>query len=380
MTVDTRGRRAAQAVVKAAEHLGPAPELGGVRRRMRRRATIRAGLAGLALILAAAVLWPRLTPPGQPESIRPEPVLSGVPGMDRRIRDAIPTGQTTRTDLAVGPDAVWVLNRNRLPGPDLLVRVDPATDRVTARIPVGRNAIRVAVGEGSVWVLRSSPERADLVEVDPARNLVVGARQVWATSDPDGSLAEQLVVAGGSAWFVAQPGLVRYDLRSNAAHTVLAASRYSPLNGGLAAAGDSIWVGAGGSVLRVRLSDAAVLAPINLAALGVIPIDGLATGGRELWVLGYGQAVNVDPDAGRVVASVELRSDHPADLTPGRVAADSTVVAARGRASLYLLDPAANRAQPPVPLPGTGTLGVGAGAVWVTDDARGRLLRVDPQP
>jgi len=129
---------------------------------------------------------------------------------------------------------------------------------------------------------------------------VVGARQVWATSDPDGSLAEQLVVAGGSAWFVAQPGLVRYDPRSNAAHTVLAASCSSPLNGGLAAAGDSIWVGAGGSVLRVRLSDAAVLAPINLAALGVIPIDGLATGGRELWVLGYGQAVIVDPDAGRV--------------------------------------------------------------------------------
>jgi hypothetical protein len=379
MSVDTRGRRAAQAAVKAAERLGPAPELGGLRRRMRRRAAIRAGVAGLALILAAAVLWPRLTPPGQPESIRPELVLSGVPGMDRRVRDAIPTGQTTRTDLAVSPDAVWVLNRNRLPAQDLLVRVDPATDQVVARIPVGRNALRVTVGEGSVWVLRSSPEGADLVEVDPARNLVVGTRQVWATSDPDGSLSEQLVVAGGSAWFVAQPGLVRYDLRSNAAHTVLSASRYSPLSG-LAAAGDSIWVGSAGSVQRVRLSDAAVLAPINLAALGVIPIDGLASGGGTLWVFGYGQAVNVDPASGRVVATAELRTDRPADLQPGLVAADSTVVAARSRTSLYLLDPAATRAQAPVPLPGTGALGVGAGTVWVTDNARGRLLRVDPQP
>ena len=379
MTVDTRGRRAAQAVVKAAERLGPAPELGGIRRRMRRRAAIRAGLAGLALILAAAVLWPRLTPPGEPESIRPKLVLSGVPGMDRRVRDAIPTGQTTRTDLAVASDAVWVLNRNRLPAQDLLVRVDPATDRVVARIPVGGNAIRVTVGEGSVWVLRSSPERADLVQVDPARNLVVGARQVWATSNPDGSLAEQLVVAGGSAWFVAQPGLVRYDLRANAAHTVLAASRYSPLFG-LAAAGDSIWVGSAGSVVPVRLSDAAVLAPVNLAALGVIPIDGLATGGGELWVLGYDQAVKVNPQTGRVVSSVELRSGTSADLQPGLVAADSTVVAARGRTSLDLLDLAANRALAPVPLPGAGAIGVGAGAVWVTDNARGRLLRVDPQP
>ena len=319
------------------------------RRRMRRRAAIRAGLVGLALILAAAVLWPRLTPPGQPESIRPQLVLSGVPGMDQRVRDAIPTGQATRTDLAVGPDAVWVLNR-RLPGEDLLVRVDPATDRVVARIPVGGNAMRVTVGDGSVWVLRSSPERADLVEVDPARNLVVGTRQVWATGNPDGSLAEQLVVAGGSAWFVAQPGLVRYDLRSNAAHTVLPAARYSPLSG-LAAAGDSLWVGSAGSVLRVRLSDAAVLAPVDLAALGVIPIDGLATDGGELWVFGYGQAVKVDPGTGRVMAPTELGSDRSTGLQSGLVAADSTVVAARGRTSLYLLDPATNRALAPVSLP-----------------------------
>jgi hypothetical protein len=128
------------------------------------------------------------------------------------------------------------------------------------------------------------------------------------------------------------------------------------------------------------MSDAAVLAPINLAALGVIPIDGLATGGGELWVLGYGQAVRVNPGTGRVVASVELSSDRSADLQPGLAAADSTVVAARSRASLYLLDPAANRAQAPVPLPGPGAVGVGAGAVWVSDDAWGRLLRVDPQP
>jgi hypothetical protein len=47
MTVEGRGRRAAQAMVKAAERLGPAPELGGIRRRMRRRAAIRAGLASL---------------------------------------------------------------------------------------------------------------------------------------------------------------------------------------------------------------------------------------------------------------------------------------------------------------------------------------------
>jgi hypothetical protein len=50
------------------------------------------------------------------------------------------------------------------------------------------------------------------------------------------------------------------------------------------------------------------------------------------------------------------------------------------RADLVEVDPAGSRAQTPVPLPDPGALGVGAGAVWVSDDARGRRLRVDPQP
>jgi hypothetical protein len=60
-----------------------------------------------------------------------------------------------------------------------------------------------------------------------------------------------------------------------------------------------------------------------------------------------------------VVASLELRSGTSADLQPGLVAADSRVVAARGRTSLYLLDPAANRVQAPVPRPARSASGPG---------------------
>ena len=52
----------------------------------------------------------------------------------------------------------------------------------------------------------------------------------------------------------------------------------------------------------------------------------------------------------------------------------------RDSQTLYLLDPAANRVQAEVSLPGAGAVAVGAGAVWVTDTRQGRLLRVDPEP
>ena len=96
----------------------------------------------------------------------------GVAGLDRRVRDAVPTGRASETDVAAASDAVWVLNRSQPSADATLVRVDPATDQVVARIAVGPAAVRVAAGDGSVWVLRSSPNSSDLVQVDPATNRV----------------------------------------------------------------------------------------------------------------------------------------------------------------------------------------------------------------
>ena len=101
MSVDTRGRRAAQALVQAAERLGPVPDLGRLRRRRRRRTARRAGLAFAALVVAGALVGQVLP---APERIAPDPVppadappatraWPGVPGLDRHVRDAVATGE-----------------------------------------------------------------------------------------------------------------------------------------------------------------------------------------------------------------------------------------------------------------------------------------------
>jgi hypothetical protein len=54
-----------------------------------------------------------------------------------------------------------------------------------------------------------------------------------------------------------------------------------------------------------------------------------------------------------------------------------TDVVARGNKVLYLIAPAANRVRAEVPLPSVGAVAPGTGAIWVTDQVNGRLLRVE---
>lgn len=374
MSVDTRGRRAARDLLQAAERLGPPPDLERQRRRRRRRTAVSAGLAAAAAVLAAAVVVQSLGPEARPAA------WPGVPGLDRHIRDAVPIGSAATTEVVAAPDAVWVLlNRNGTVD-DVLVRVDPATDRVVARVPVGPDARAVAVGEGSVWVLRSVVDRTDLVRVDPATNQVVGTRRLWTgDAQPTGALAEHLAVAGGSIWVVSQQGLIRVDPRAGRVRTVLPDSRYSPLYL-LAATGDSVWVASNANVERIRLSDGAPLGKVRFGDRAMLPINGLVAGAGALWVFGDAQTVRVDPGTNQAVASLPIGEPFVAVGSAPAGAGDDHTMVVRDSQTLYLLDPAANRVQAEVPLPGAGAVAVGAGAVWVTDTRQGRLLRVDPEP
>ena len=68
--------------------------------------------------------------------------------------------------IAAGASAVWVAN----PLDDTVSRVDPATNRVTARIGVGDTPLSIAYGDGSVWVTTA---RRNVSRIDPRTNTVV---------------------------------------------------------------------------------------------------------------------------------------------------------------------------------------------------------------
>lgn len=374
MSIDARGRRAAQTLHRDAERRGPAPDLGLLHRRARRRTAGRASLAALAVVVAVAVAWQGL--PFRPDRAPAgaNAGSSGVAGLDRRVRDAVPTGMASETDVAAVSDAVWVLNRSQPPGDAMLVRVDPATDRVVARIAVGPAAVRVAAGDGSVWVLRSSPNSSDLVRVDPATNRVAKTVPLGSSAGPAVASGGHLLVAGGAVWVMNQAGILRVDPGSGQVKTVMGPDRYGPLSG-LAAAGGSVWAVAGMVVQQIRPEDGTIRwedAPKELTPM--IP-SGLAAGAGALWVVGSGFLARFDPGTHRVVAT--FRVGHGVGSDADLVAGDArTVVVRRGR-GLYLIDPAANRARAQVRLPSAGAVAVGASAIWVTDQANGRLLRVE---
>jgi streptogramin lyase len=119
----------------------------------------------------------------------------------------------TPTDVAVGDGAVWVTSALA----NWLARIDPATNHVTAEISAGKGAGAVAVGAGSVWVadeLSGTIRRFDprtlrvtgTINLD-SRSGVSGTATSAAACPPD--LQAQwfpvdLTVADGVVWVAAR--------------------------------------------------------------------------------------------------------------------------------------------------------------------------------
>jgi sugar lactone lactonase YvrE len=257
-----------------------------------------------------------------------------LPRVDPHVRAAVTVGGALTAEVAAGPSGVWVLNGSRT-GAATLVRVDPATDEVVARIDAGLGASRLQVGEdGSVWLHRAGRtlDRPELVRVDPATNRVADVIAL-----PEG--ADHLAFAEGLVW--ATEGQLLHHIDPDSA-TVTMTYRDPDL-------------------------------------LEALPATGLAGGTGRLWLVGVDtageQLFQLDPVTGGKRETVQLSSRTRGQA--GAVAAGERVVAVRGGQRLYLVD-GAGVLRATVPVPEAGGLAVGSGAVWVADPARGRLLRVDP--
>ena len=212
-----------------------------------------------------------------------------------RVVDRIPVGSPT--GLAFGHGSVWVTSS----GSGTLSRVDPRTGEVAEEIEVGRGALDVAVDDGSetVWVASGSffsmenPEHHKLSRVDAAtdrvvaqipiaarrpeggaQSVTVGEGAVWAQSvrgklfviDPAtnelvaavplGDYSSDLAVYGGAVWATAQiyvgTRLFRVDPRT--ARVIASEHGPDPAEGGyggLVAGGGYVWFGSGDGLARV---------------------------------------------------------------------------------------------------------------------------------
>jgi hypothetical protein len=377
--------------VRRARRALPRPEASadagagtGVRARKRRRRMPRRRLVAAVLVLvvlagvavtgrvvagrfrertaSTAPATTAATPtPGRPSPLRPSPVVA-----------TIGTGGFSY-GMVAGAGALWVV------GSDEIYRIDPASDAVTASVPVGATGSGpggVAVGAGAIWVPVAVP--GTLWGIDPETNKVTSRIPL------DGPLRGSLSVsaAHGTVWIAccgesgtgasASGGrLLQVDPRRKrvVADIALPASPVA-----VAADASGAWVAtAGGQVLMVSERRNRVTATIDAGGpLGFSQTIAVGAGGVWLADPFDEQVVRIDPRTRRVMSRIPAGAATTVAVTGDDVWALSSlgllrIDPARDRVVATASDPDLRRAR---------FVAAGAGAVWAAGWSS--VSRVDP--
>ena len=207
----------------------------------RRVAAITVGRAPLDLAATPGAVWVPNAGGGGDSVARIDPQTNRLAGRP------VKTGASPQS-LAVGGGSLWVANHDA----GTVTRIDQASGKVVADIPVPSEPHRVAYGAGAAWV--GNWHDNSVSRIDPATNrvvgspipigfhhagnLVVGAGGVWVTSDYRVDAAPEDVV------------VVRIDPQTNRAVETIAVGGH-PID--VAATEGAIWVSVAdpGTVLRI---------------------------------------------------------------------------------------------------------------------------------
>jgi serine/threonine-protein kinase len=273
------------------------------------------------------------------------------------------------------------------PETDTLVRIDPATNDVVDRLPVGARSSAVALGDdGFVWV--TSIDARTLVRIDPRTGR---ARSTRIAGTPiDVAVRGGLAVVGNGPYEV---GYQVIDAVTGAPidAVTLPGADFAPI--AIAAGETGIWVAASGpegeNVGRVTAPslasglptfEQAEIAPSPNFLYYITPdsssyADAAAAGGI-VWLVRDGGTVlkRLDERTRRVVATTALPFRSGAIAVDGRDAWVTAVfddVVAR-------LDLATGEVTQTIPLcRGTDGVAIGAGSVWVACSLEGVVARID---
>jgi hypothetical protein len=152
-----------------------------------------------------------------------EPRLSRVdPGSGRvvaSIRIPLPPGVGRDTAhaaaVAVGEGGVWLaVSWDARTGE--VLRIDPSTNAIAARIPTGGFVGELRLGAGSVWVLshreytdETDVEGASLLRIDPSTNAIVATPIREELSFLGGDLIPPVMAAGDDTVWITSPSAAR---------------------------------------------------------------------------------------------------------------------------------------------------------------------------
>jgi streptogramin lyase len=264
--------------------------------------------------------------------------------------------------VAITADAVWVGST----GPHAVHRIDPQSNRVVATVPLpGEPCAGLATGFGSLWVpLCTNP--SSLARVDLRRNALTAVYKVGPAA-AEGGVTTSL----DSVWLMgdAKGTLLRIDPQSGTVRQkiALASGSYNPRyhNG-------RVWVtrAEGAQVSSVDADTGKIIA---VTASGPHPRF-LAIDAEAVWTLnqGDGSLSRIDPATQRLVTGVALKTPgHGGDISLGGGLVWTTMI----KTPLSAVDASTNTLLCQWVGAGGDSLGIGHGAIWLTDYHGGTITR-----
>lgn len=231
-------------------------------------------------------------------------------------------------ELEAGAGAVWATG-NFTRREDVLHRIDPATERVVATVPLpGRHAGPLATGAGSVWVVVSNAQATSysLVRIDSGTNRVA---DTWPLRAASHRWVQRIAVGHGAVWLLALrlgrrwelPGdVIRFDPRTGGTAAIEARALTMGLGpGGLWVTGCTVCRSHRTSYFARRIDTSTnKLAGRRIVRTGV-GFGPLFVGRSRVWFGGYGRssqtvAFRLDPQTGRIDRFLRLGTDLYTDM------------------------------------------------------------------
>jgi streptogramin lyase len=265
--------------------------------------------------------------------------------------------------VVITPDAVWVGST----GPYAVHKIDPSTNRrvVTVRLP-GEPCAGLATGFGSLWIPLCGRTPA-LAKVDLRSNELTGVLMVGPAAAESG-----IAISQDSVWIVVDKSgsLARIDPNSGTVRQTVRvpAGSYNPFysNG-------QIWVtrAEGAEITSVDPATGTITATTQT---GPGPRF-LTAGAGAVWTLnqGDGSLTRIDVQTRQAISTTALGiPGHGGDISFGAGMVWATV----RKAPLSVVNGATGSLLCQWVGPGGDSLGIGHGAIWLTDYQAGTISRI----